>query len=196
MTTPADLVETRVVADAAALKALADPLRLHMLEVLAKSPSRTWTVKELAAQMTQPVTRLYHHMKLLEAANLVIDAETRIVSGIVEHRYRCAQRSIKLDEKMFGGADTRDATIATVSGIVEQAREDLETYLQRPDADADQVTMGRALARLTDDERLEFMARLEQVIDDIAARRDDRERAGLPRSAITVVMHPAVEDDR
>src|SRR3954468_14503996 len=196
MTPSADLLDTRVVADAAALKALADPLRLHMLEVLAKDPSRTWTVKELAAQMQQPVTRLYHHMKLLEAANLVLDAETRIVSGIVEHRYRCAQRSIKLDERMFGGADTRDASIATVSGIVEQAREDLEAYLRRPDADADRVTMGRALARLTDDERLEFMARLEQVIDDIAPRRDDRERAGLPRSAITVVMHPVVEDDR
>lgn len=196
MTTATDLLDTRVVADAAALKALADPLRLHMLEVLAMDPSRTWTVKELAAQMTQPVTRLYHHMKLLEAANLVIDAETRVVSGIVEHRYRCAQRSIKLDERMFGGADTRDASIATVSGVVEQAREDLEAYLQRPDADPDQVTMGRALARLTDDERLEFMARLEQVIDDIAARRDDHERAGLPRSAITVVMHPVIEDDR
>jgi len=185
-----DLLDTRLVADATALKALADPLRLHMLEVLARDPARTWTVKELAAQMQQPVTRLYHHMKLLEQANLVIDAETRIVSGIVEHRYRCAQRSIKLDERMFGGADTRDASIATVSGIVEQAREDLESYLQRADADTDQVTMGRALARLTDGERLEFMARLEQVIDDIASRRDDRDRKGLRRSDITVVMHP------
>jgi DNA-binding transcriptional ArsR family regulator len=188
-------VETRVVADAAALKALADPLRLHMLEVLARDPARTWTVKELAAQMQQPVTRLYHHMKLLESANLVIDAETRIVSGIVEHRYRSAQRSIKLDEKMFGGADTRDASIATVSGIVEQTREDLEAYLRRPDADADKVTIGRALARLTEEERLEAMARLEHVIDDITARRQDVERTGLPRSAITVVMHPMADDE-
>src|SRR5947209_2468424 len=195
MTDPPDLLDTRVVADAAALKALADPLRLHMLEVLAKDPSRTWTVKELAAQMLQPVTRLYHHMKLLETANLVIDAETRIVSGIVEHRYRCAQRSIKLDEKMFGAADTRHATIATASGIVEQAREDLEAYLERPDADAEKVTIGRALARLTEDERLEVMNRLEQVIDDITARRQDFERDLLPRSAITVVMHPMPDED-
>ena len=194
MTDLPDVLDTRVVADAAALKALADPLRLHMLELLAKEPARTWTVKELAAQMKQPVTRLYHHMKLLEAAHLVIDAETRIVSGIVEHRYRCAQRSIKLDETMFGGADTRDASIATASGIVEQAREDLEAYLERPEADADKVTIGRALARLTEDERVEVMARLDQVIDDITARRDDFDRQGLPRSAITVVMHPMPDD--
>src|SRR3954463_9856403 len=156
MTASTDLLDTRVVADAAALKALADPLRLHMLEGLATGPARRGAGKEPAAKMHQPVTRLYHHMKLLEAANLVNDAETRIVSGIVEHRYRCAQRSIKLDERMFGGADTRDASIATVSGIVEQAREDLEAYLRRPDADTDRVTMGRALARLTEDERVEF----------------------------------------
>ena len=82
-TEEAPLLETRVVADAAALKALADPIRLQMLELLAKDPSRTWTVKEIAAQMGQPVTRLYHHMKLLEATHLVIDAETRIVQEFV-----------------------------------------------------------------------------------------------------------------
>ena len=194
MTEEAPLLETRVVADAAALKALADPIRLQMLELLAKDPSRTWTVKEIAAQMGQPVTRLYHHMKLLEATHLVIDAETRIVSGIVEHRYRCAQRSIKLDEAMFGGADTREASIATVSGLVEQTREDIEVYLQRPDADPDKVTIARAVARLTEEERLEFMARLESVIDDIHERRREVQRDGLPRSAITVVMHPVAED--
>ena len=194
MTEPPDLLDTRVVADAAALKALADPLRLHMLEVLAKDPSRIWTVKELAVQMQQPVTRLYHHMKLLETANLVIDAETRIVSGIVEHRYRCAQRSIKLDETMFGRSETRDATIATAGGILEQARDDLEAYLGRADADGDKVTIGRALARLTEDERLEVMARLDRVIDDITERRTDIDRSGLPRSAITVVMHPMPDD--
>src|SRR3954454_3125629 len=104
MTPSADLLDTRVVADAAALKALADPLRLHMLEVLAQDPSRTWTVKELAAQMQEPVRRLYPLMKLLEAASLVIGAEPRMVPGILEHRYRCARRSIKLDERMFGAA--------------------------------------------------------------------------------------------
>lgn len=186
-------VETRVVSDATALKALADPLRLHLLEILGTDASRSWTVKELATEMGQPVTKLYHHMKLLEAAHLVLDAETRVVSGIVEHRYRCAQRRITLDDGMFGAAGTRSASIATVSGVVEQAREDLESYLERDDADADQVTVGRALARLTEEERAAVMAQLDQILDDIAERRTDRDRAGLPRSAITIVMHPMPE---
>jgi DNA-binding transcriptional ArsR family regulator len=186
-------VEVRIVSDAGALKALADPLRLHLLEVLAMDDTRSWTVKELAAEMGQPVTRLYHHMKLLEAAELVHDAETRIVSGIVEHRYRCAQRSIKLDERMFGAAGTREATIATVSGVIEQTREDLEAYLERDDSDPDLVSIGRAVSRLTEDERVAVMASLEAVIDGIAERRDAQDRTGLPRSAVTFVMHPVAD---
>jgi len=192
----AEPVETRVVSDPTALKALADPLRLHLLELLGMDPARTWTVKELAAEMGQPVTKLYHHMKLLESAQLVLDAETRVVSGIVEHRYRCAQRRIKLDESMFGGAGTRAATIAAATGVVEQARADLESYLERPDADAEQVSIGRALARLTDAERAAVMKQIEQIIDEIDTHRDDMDRSGLPRSAITILMHPLPDPAR
>jgi DNA-binding transcriptional ArsR family regulator len=187
---PDEPAAVRVVSDAAALKALADPLRLRMLEVLGLDPQRTWTVKELAAEIGQPVTKLYHHMKLLEAAALVRDAETRMVSGIVEHRYQCAQRSLKLDERLFGSAATRDASVATVTGVVEQARHDLEAYLGRDDADIDHVSVGRAIARLTEDERADVMHRLDQIIDEMAARRADPTREHLPRSVITFVMHP------
>jgi len=185
----------RVVADPVALKALADPLRVRMLEVLALEPTRLWTVKELAAELDQPVTKLYHHMKLLAASDLVRDAETRVVSGIVEHRYCCAQRSIKLDESLFGSPGNRDASIGSIAGIFDQARDDLVHYLARPDADFEQVSVGRALARLTEDERVEFGRRLEQIIDDIEAQRDDvADRHDLPRTAITMVMHPLPDD--
>jgi len=85
-------IETRVISDPAALKALADPLRLRVLDLVGSEPTRLWTVKDLAAALGQPVTKLYHHVKLLAASDLIVDAETRVVSGIVEHRYRCAQR--------------------------------------------------------------------------------------------------------
>lgn len=194
MTRPEDPAEVRVVADAAAFKAMADPLRLRMLEVLGIDPHRLWTVKELAAELGQPVTKLYHHMKLLESAQLVIDAETRLVSGIVEHRYRCAQRSLRVDERLFGQPAMRDEARRGVISIVDQGREDLVRYLDAPEPDLDSITVGRALARLTPDEYAEVQRRLDQVIDDIAARRTDRERTDLPRAAITVFMHPAADD--
>jgi len=191
---PDELVETRVVSDAAALKALADPLRLRLLEVMSLDPSRSWTAKELAAQLEQPVTKLYHHIKLLVAVDLVRDVESRVVSGIVEHRYRCAQRAIKLDDRLFGAPANRDASIATVAGMVDEAQRDFVTYLRRPDADVEHISIGRALARLTDDERRELMQRLEAIIDDIGARREAVDRTGLPRSAVMVLLHPMPDD--
>jgi DNA-binding transcriptional ArsR family regulator len=186
--------EVRVVSDPIALKALADPLRVRMLELLARQPDRLWTVKELAAELGQPVTKLYHHVKLLAASELVRDADTRIVSGIVEHRYACAQHAIKLDDALFGSPANRDSSVASVAGIVDQVRDGLVEFLSRPDTDLTQVTMGRALARLTEQERAEVAAHLEQVIDDIESRREAvGDRTGLPRYAVTVVMHPMVD---
>ena len=46
-----DLLELRTVSDPQALKAIADPLRLQMLQLLSNDPQRLWTVKELAARL-------------------------------------------------------------------------------------------------------------------------------------------------
>src|SRR5205085_3177564 len=46
------------------------------------------TVKELAAALDVPTTRLYYHMKILEQHGLVEVVERRMVSGIEERRYR------------------------------------------------------------------------------------------------------------
>lgn len=185
---PADV---RVISDPVALKALADPLRLRVLELVGTEPTRLWSVKELATALDQPVTKLYHHVKLLAGSGLIVDAETRVVSGIVEHRYRCAQRSIKLDEALFGADENRDESIASVAGMIDQARDDLVGYLRRDDADFDQIAMGRALARLSESERAEFARRVESIIDDVETRRGAvADRHDLDRYAITVVMHP------
>lgn len=184
----------RVVSDPAALKALADPLRLRILEVLSTHPDQLFTVKELAAELGQPVTKLYHHMKLLAASELVRDAETRVVSGIVEHRYGCAQRTITLDEHVFGAPAFRDASAASAASIVEQARDGLARYLARPDADFELVSLGRALPRLTADEAARVRAELERVIDEIEERRHAADGPGIARYAVTFVMHPLPDE--
>ena len=81
----------RTVGDAETLKALADPLRLTLLTALMRaSPGgpRVMSVKELAEELGEPQTKLYRHVKQLEAANLIRVAASRMVSGILEHRYQ------------------------------------------------------------------------------------------------------------
>jgi DNA-binding transcriptional ArsR family regulator len=52
------------------------------------------SVKEMAEQLGEPQTKLYRHVKMLETVGLIEVAATRLVSGIVEQRYRASQRDL------------------------------------------------------------------------------------------------------
>jgi DNA-binding transcriptional ArsR family regulator len=68
-----------------AVRAVADSLRLRILFETTYTPR---TVKEIAARLDVPQTRLYYHVKLLEKHGLLWVVERRMVSGIEERRYR------------------------------------------------------------------------------------------------------------
>ncbi|MBX6342634.1 MAG: helix-turn-helix transcriptional regulator [Thermomicrobiaceae bacterium] len=79
-----------VIRDLETLRAVSDPLRLRLFELLRGGPR---TVKQLAAALDLPPTRLYYHVGQLEAHGLVRVVDTRVVSGIIEKRYQAtAQR--------------------------------------------------------------------------------------------------------
>lgn len=85
------------------LKALADPLRLNILYALTRRrgpdlPAKT--VKELAAELGEPQTKLYRHIKHLEAAGLIRSVSSRVVSGIVEHRYQVSTVEMTLGDDL------------------------------------------------------------------------------------------------
>jgi DNA-binding transcriptional ArsR family regulator len=79
------------------LKALADPTRLAILEALMTAGPAAlpvMSVKELAAALREPQTKLYRHVRVLESAGLIRVAATRMVSGIAEQRYQACQRDV------------------------------------------------------------------------------------------------------
>lgn len=92
-------LEVRTVADVDVLRALADPIRLAMLGVLMERHDElpVMSVKELAARLGEPQTKLYRHVKQLEAVGLIRVAATRLVSGILEQRYQACQRDLLFD---------------------------------------------------------------------------------------------------
>jgi DNA-binding transcriptional ArsR family regulator len=183
-------LDVRVVNDAESLKALGDPLRLRILHTVMREPRRTWSVKEIAAALEQPVTKLYHHVKQLEQTGLIADVETRIVSGIVEHRYQSGQLTLQFDHTLFGSPATRDASIQQAASLVEETRDELVTYLAAPDADIEAVLLSRAYVRLTPEEAGAVTAELERMVDGFVARKDDPAREGLPRTSMLFVVHP------
>jgi predicted ArsR family transcriptional regulator len=184
----------RIIDSADAIKAIADPLRVRLLQLLMVSIDRTWSVKEMAAELGQPVTKLYHHVKLLETADLIRDVDTRIVSGIVEHRYRACQRSLRFDDTLFGSDDTRYESIEHVTALLDAIRDDLGDYLYREDADPELVNMARMTVRLTPEELTEVNELIENLAQRFQDTRDDIDRSHLPRTSILFLMSPLGHD--
>lgn len=88
---------TRVVDDVDSLRALADPIRIAILAAIMETRDGdlpVMSVKEVAAALGEPPTKLYRHVRQLEAAGLIRVAGTRMVSGILEHRYQACQRDL------------------------------------------------------------------------------------------------------
>jgi DNA-binding transcriptional ArsR family regulator len=114
------------------LRALADPVRLAILSALdTHGPDGelpVMSVKELAQHLGEPQTKLYRHVKQLEAAGLIEVAATRMVSGILEQRYRARHRDLRLSEGLYrrhadeSQAAVRSAFDAFLTGLFDQAR--------------------------------------------------------------------------
>ncbi|MFI1995400.1 ArsR/SmtB family transcription factor [Actinoplanes sp. NPDC020271] len=84
----------RIVEDVETLKALADPARLSMLELMMTGHARSWTAKELATAIGMPVKKIYYHLALLEQRGLLEVRATQVVNGIIEKHYGASQKSI------------------------------------------------------------------------------------------------------
>jgi DNA-binding transcriptional ArsR family regulator len=112
----------RATATAETLKALADPTRLRMLSAMTMSGPGdalpVMSVKELAAELGEPQTKLYRHIKQLEAAGLIRAVSSRVVSGIVEQRYQASQRDLRLGDDLtpvqLAGGDMEAAASAAL----------------------------------------------------------------------------------
>jgi DNA-binding transcriptional ArsR family regulator len=114
---PVAPAEKKAVDDLDVLRALADPTRLAILGVLMERPDDlpVMSVKEIAARLGEPQTKLYRHVKHLEAAGLIRVAATRMVSGILEQRYQACQKDLQLDRGfMRAHADETEGALSAL----------------------------------------------------------------------------------
>ncbi len=119
---PAAPLASKTVQDVEMLRALADPTRLAILSTLMaqRDDLPVLSVKEIAARLGEPQTKLYRHVKQLEAAGLIRVAATRMVSGILEQRYQASQRDLLFDGKFLRAHadDSGAAVTAMIDGFM------------------------------------------------------------------------------
>lgn len=174
------------------LRALADPVRLAILTALDShgpdSELPVMSVKELAQHLGEPQTKLYRHVKQLEAAGLIEVAATRMVSGILEQRYRARQRELRLSSALFRQhADESEAAVrlafdALLRGVFDQARKE-DWPWDEPDKPLMLVTEERV--------SLEAAERIRDRLVEVKREIAEAEAGDVPVSVGIVFYRPA-----
>jgi len=162
----------RVIDDPETLRLIADPLRLRMLELLRQEPR---TVTELAEILEVNRTKLYYHVKLLEAHDLIAVDETRIVSGITEKRYRVTAYRFSVDKSMLGASGSGDAPLDVyLSMVLDEVATEIRRSVRSGLIDLEhthedviaprRVMIGRQWYWLTDEDVARFQERYEAAL--------------------------------
>jgi DNA-binding transcriptional ArsR family regulator len=180
--------EPRTASNLEVLKALADPVRMnlmHALEGRSGTALPTMSVKELAAELGEPQTKLYRHVKHLESAGLIHAAATRIVSGIVEQRYQATHAEMIIGDNFTDDERASPEAEAMTAAALEMYRRQhfaaRRARLRDPSAAAPQGYQ-KSLLAMTDGwvpaARAEAIrAQLRELLDEVTSHVGDRDSA-------------------
>jgi DNA-binding transcriptional ArsR family regulator len=158
------------------LKALAEPLRLNMLYALTRGgpQTRALTVKELAAELGEPQTKLYRHIKHLESAGLIRAVSSRIVSGIVEQRYEATRTDMIVGDDLTYREKVSPEAEAMAAAALELYRRQFFAARRADQAGPSATEPHRRMALAIADGRLpsakaaEIYERVQELIKEVA----------------------------
>ena len=167
--------DTMIVAEPVQLRAMADPFRVQLVQLLR---DRARSTQEIAEQLSMPKGTVGHHLKVLESAGLIRVVRTRKVRAVTEKFYgRTARLFLYQTEDPADGRAISAVTLRQAASEVELA----------------QLVTGFGLvrARLTQKDLDRFERRAKKLLDDFRAA----DKAGGTPSSLTAGIWAAETDD-
>ena len=146
-----DLDERLVVTAPQQLRALADPLRTTLLELLLE---RAATVTELAQAVDRPKSTVAYHVNLLVDAGLLRVVRTRRVRAIEERYYGRVARTLYIG--VLNRPEDKHV-VAAINGLAEAAAESASAHA------ADELRCLLVHARIRVEEVRDFWAQVQEV---------------------------------
>lgn len=191
-------IETEfIIRDLDTLKAITHPLRLQLLKTV-KEPK---TVKEVAAVLNIPPTKLYYHINQLEKHGIIRVVATNIVSGIIEKTYQVTARRYRVDEDLLLDSEMSDENLETLlSAILDSTKEEIKSSFRAGLIDwlnrekPHKGGMARVHLQLSEAEASEFYQKLEALILEYSELCDSREDdSDIPSFGLTIAFYPVAE---
>ena len=120
------------ISDLETLKVISDPLRLKIFRKIGSFnlSGELCTVKQVSDEIGLPAARLYYHFKLLESHGLLEVAETHVVSGIVEKRYRVPAIRISIADELLDREGQQNTFYPVFAEVINEMLDDLRQALQ------------------------------------------------------------------
>ena len=161
--------------DLETVRLLNDHVRSTILQLLVFEPR---SVKELAAELDVPVTRLYYHVNLLEEAGVIRVVATRKAGAMIQKLYQATARFYRPSPTILDTIDDpREAARIGAATVLDMARIDVEQALFARFTQADgphlATALGRSSMRLHPDDAEELRERLMSLVQEYEDRSTD-----------------------
>lgn len=184
------------VSDLETLRAIADPLRVQIMELLG---GQALTVKQVAKKLGLAPSKLYYHFGALEKLGLIEVAETRMVSNMLEKKFKAAAEALDVDPSLFKFSKEGDNEPINIllASTIDATREDLFRSLQARQFQLEQgadetprrLIINRVVSRVSEERVGEFQDRLVKLIQEFEA--DDKvSKSDDHPYALTVAFYP------
>ncbi len=128
-----------VISDVAQLKSIANPLRLRLLAEFSDEPR---TTKQVADQLGEKPTKLYHHVDALYENGLLTLVREVPKRGTTEKYYQAIAKQFRVGAECFGLPEIADDRIQALIHLLESTKDGIISTVQAEETGASGSTHG------------------------------------------------------
>lgn len=190
------------VSDLETLRALADPLRVQILELM---DEQTLTIKQVAEKLGLSPSKLYYHFSALEKLGLLEVSKTRMVANMLEKTYKSVAETLDVDPSLFKFSKEGDNEPINIllSSTIDATREDLLRSLQARQFQLGQgakektrrMIVNRVMSHVSEKRIEEFQERLVKLLKEFEAA-DKNSKSADQLYALSVAFYPSFYFDK
>jgi DNA-binding transcriptional ArsR family regulator len=196
--------EIYTVSDLEQVKVMADPLRMRLLEHFCK---KEMTTKQVAGELGEKPTRLYHHVDALERVGLIRLTRTRQNRGTVEKYYQAVAKMFVAEPTLFSPGDrveasNKDAIENLTTQLLDRTTAELRDVLRFAQTSEeemeDEPLVTFAEVHAPPDQIEEFQEKLVAFLQEQSAEHQDIEgpQEGWRRFRLSIMFFPLDLEER
>jgi DNA-binding transcriptional ArsR family regulator len=194
--------ESQVLDQLEQVKALADPLRLRILEAFCSQGPMT--TKQVAVLIGEKPTKLYHHIETLQRLQLITLVRTRKNRGTTEKYFEAAARRFSVDRRLFDmlPEGTKDGSLESmISTALTNTMEEISRSLgsnREGDDESDEMVFARFRFRSSRNQIAKIKTKIQALLSDL----DEAEKTGGASGSenetqygFTMVLYPTATEN-